>query len=152
MADNHTHDQRSFNMSRIRSSDTKPEEFIRRELFRRGYRYRKNDKRIVGHPDLWMSKYNLAVFVNGCFWHRHEGCRYSYMPKSNTEYWKNKFLRNIARDKKVMETLSEQGVRMLVIWECTVKKMQKSEAEKEVIMKMIEAFIHGENGQMFLQI
>lgn len=146
-----TPEQRSLNMSKIKSRNTKPEEFIRKELFRRGYRYRKNTNHIIGHPDVWMAKYNLAVFVNGCFWHRHEGCQFSYMPKTRIDFWNAKFQKNIERDCYVRGQLMSQGIRVLVVWECTVKRMMKHEDEKEVIMKMIEAFIHGENGQMFLQ-
>ena len=85
---------------------------------------------------MWLPKYSTALFVNGCFWHRHKGCKYAYMPKSRVEFWTEKFCRNIERDKKVRKQLSEQKIRILIIWECTIKKMTKSEEyEKKYWMK-----------------
>jgi len=84
-------------MAAIRSTDTKPEVYIRKELFARGYRYRLHDARIPGHPDLYLSRYNAVIFVHGCYWHRHQGCKYAYTPKSRTEFWKKKFLDNVRR-------------------------------------------------------
>lgn len=141
MTDIKSPEERSYNMARIRSRDTKPEEYIRKTIYALGYRYRKNYSKIFGHPDIWMPKYNVAVFVNGCFWHRHRGCKYAYIPKSRVEFWKSKFDRNIERDKTVKTTLESQGVRMLIIWECTVKKMTKSNELKNDVMDRIESFI-----------
>jgi len=101
MADIKSPEERSLNMSKIRSKDTKPEVWFRKKLFERGYRYRKHVSYIPGHPDLWLAKYNTAIFVHGCFWHRHSNCKYAYMPKSRTEYWQEKFDRNIKRDQVV---------------------------------------------------
>ena len=81
MADTVSPEQRSWNMSRIRSKNTKPEEYVRKKLYMLGYRYRKNETRVLGHPDIWLPKYRTAIYVNGCFWHRHQGCKYAYMPK-----------------------------------------------------------------------
>ena len=137
MADIKSPEQRSLNMAKIRSKDTKPEEYIRRLLFSHGYRYRKNVKNVPGHPDAWLAKYNVAVFVHGCFWHRHGGCKYAYTPKSRIEFWNDKFTKNIARDTAVMNQLREQGVRSLVIWECTTKMMIKDKKlEEENICKI----------------
>lgn len=131
-------------MARIRSRDTKPEEYIRKLLFRQGYRYRKNVSNIPGHPDAWLAKYNVALFVHGCFWHRHPGCKYAYTPKSRVEFWEKKFASNIARDKVVMEQLQTQGIRTLVIWECTTRIMsEKTDIEADIIKK-VEEFLHSD--------
>ena len=127
MADNHTPEVRSFNMSRIKSKDTQPEIWLRKQLFRKGYRYRKNVKSIPGKPDLFLRKYNTAIFVNGCFWHRHAGCKYSYTPKSRAEYWNNKFDSNIQRDQENQKRLTELGIKWLIVWECTINKMKRDE-------------------------
>ena len=127
MADIKTPEARSLYMSKIRSRDTKPEVWLRKQLFSRGYRYRKNVSHIPGHPDLWMPKYNTAIFVHGCFWHRHNGCKYAYHPKSRTEFWLKKFTANVKRDSDVRKELEGSGIKQLVIWECTVKKMQKNQ-------------------------
>ena len=125
---------RSRNMSKIRGKNTKPEKYIRGLLYHAGFRYRINYKLLSGTPDLYLSKYKTVLFINGCFWHRHKECRFATMPKSNTEFWDNKFRRNMARDKKVYEKLREDGYNVLVIWECTINKMIKDSAyEKEII-------------------
>ena len=137
MADIKSPEERSKNMAKIRSRDTKPEEYIRKKLFSLGYRYRKNVSTVAGHPDIWLAKYNTAIFVNGCFWHRHQGCKYAYMPKSRVEFWKIKFLRNIERDSMVRDQLASEGIKQLVIWECTVKRMIKDSCvEKEVVARI----------------
>ena len=120
-------EDRSRNMAAIRSKDTKPEIFFRKLLFANGFRYRKNVNYVPGHPDLYLAKYHTAIFVHGCFWHRHNGCKYAYMPKSRTEFWTEKFERNIARDKEVLKQLVERNIKCLIVWECTVDKMLKNE-------------------------
>ena len=107
--DNHTKEVRSYNMSRIRSVNTKPEEIVRKYLFSKGLRFRKNVKKLSGKPDIVLPKYKTVIFVNGCFWHGHQGCRYFVMPKSNTEYWYKKLNHNIERDIFVYKQLSEAG-------------------------------------------
>lgn len=121
MADNHTKEQRSKNMSHIRSTNSKPEERVRKYLFFRGLRYRKNVRSLPGCPDLVFKKYKTAVFVNGCFWHHHDCGRFVW-PKSNEEYWHKKIDRNVERDKQNTLLLQEQGWQVLVIWECQLKK------------------------------
>lgn len=121
MADNHTKEQRSKNMSHIRSTNSKPEEGVRKYLFSRGLRYRKNVRSLPGCPDLVFKKYKTAVFVNGCFWHHHDCGRFVW-PKSNEEYWHKKIDRNVERDKQNTLLLQEQGWQVLVIWECQLKK------------------------------
>ena len=122
MADVHTPEQRSYNMSRIRNKNTKPEELVRKYLFSQGFRYRKNDAKLPGKPDIVLPKYKTVIFVNGCFWHGHEGCRYFVWPKNNAEFWKEKITRNIRRDKNNHQLLVEQGWRVIDIWECELKK------------------------------
>ena len=122
MADVHTPEQRSYNMSQIRGKNTKPEELVRKYLFSKGFRYRKNDPRLPGKPDIVLTKYKTVIFVNGCFWHGHEGCRYFAWPKNNAEFWKNKISGNICRDQKNYNFLVELGWKVLIIWECELKK------------------------------
>ncbi len=141
MADVLTPEQRHKNMSRIRSKDTKPEVWLRHRLFDLGYRYRKNVKYIPGHPDIWMKKYNTAIFVHGCFWHRHEGCRYTSTPKSQVEFWTEKFQKNVDRDNRIKEDLEIAGIKMLIVWECTIKQMIKSQETKEEILQKIGEFL-----------
>lgn len=141
---------RSRNMSAIRSKNTKPEVFLRHLLFVRGYRYRNNVSYIIGHPDLYMAKYHAAIFVNGCFWHRHPGCKYAYTPKSNVEFWNKKFEANVTRDKTVNESLKKSGIRQIVIWECTVKKMRYNEDVRNQTLKKIEDFLQG--SEQFLEL
>ena len=132
---------RSQNMSAIRSKDTKPELFIRKELFRRGYRYRIAPEYIPGHPDLFLRKYNLAVFVHGCFWHRHPGCKYAYIPKSHTEFWSKKFTTNQHRDEEVKDLLNREGIRVIIIWECAIKQVRKKNADPAALLNKIETLI-----------
>lgn len=119
--DVHDKKTRSYNMSRIKEKDTKPEEIVRKYLFSQGFRYRKNDKRLPGKPDIVLPKYKVAVFVNGCFWHKHEGCRYFVWPGSNTEFWKEKIEGTVKRDKRQKAELIAAGWRVLIIWECELK-------------------------------
>lgn len=118
-------EKRSWNMSRIRSKNTQPELFIRHALWHKGLRYRKNPKDVFGKPDIYISKYRVAIFVHGCYWHRHEGCKNATTPKSNTEFWQKKFQTNIDRDMTVRETLTSQNIRVIVVWECTAEKADK---------------------------
>ena len=122
MADVHSSETRSYNMSRIRNKDTKPEELVRKYLFSKGFRYRKNDARLPGKPDIVLPKYKTVVFVNGCFWHGHTGCRYFVWPKNNSEFWREKIIGNIARDQKNYELLRALGWHVFVIWECELKR------------------------------
>ena len=141
MSDVLTTEQRSRNMSAIRSKDTKPELYIRKLLFSCGYRYRKNYKKIPGHPDIFLPKYRTAIFVNGCFWHRHKGCKYASMPSTRTEYWTAKFEANIKRDERNRSVLSALGIRTLIVWECTANKMKRDKELETETLKTIEEFI-----------
>ncbi|MDO5116342.1 MAG: very short patch repair endonuclease, partial [Synergistaceae bacterium] len=102
MTDILSREQRSRNMAAITGRDTRPEIFFRKKLFARGFRYRKNVLNIFGHPDIYLAKYRTAIFVNGCFWHRHQGCVYSYMPKSRIDFWTAKFEANVVVTEKVL--------------------------------------------------
>lgn len=136
MADNHTPEVRSRNMSHIRSANSKPEEKVRKYLFSKGFRYRKNDRRYPGKPDIVLPKYKTAIFINGCFWHKHDCPRFVW-PSSNEDYWVPKILGNVERDQKNHALLIEQGWKVLVIWECQLKKKEfqatMDHLEKEII-------------------
>lgn len=121
MADNHSKEVRSRNMSHIRSTNSKPEEIVRKYLFRRGLRYRKNVRSLPGCPDVVLKKYKAVVFVNGCFWHHHDCGRFVW-PKSNEDYWYKKISRNVERDQINKALLEKQGWRVFTIWECQLKK------------------------------
>ena len=114
-------EQRRKCMASIRSKDTKPELLVRKGLWSRGFRYRLNDKRLPGHPDLVLRKYRTCIFINGCFWHGHEGCKYYTIPKTNTDFWKAKVARNRERDKEEQRILAEMGWHSIVVWECNLK-------------------------------
>jgi len=122
MSDNHSKETRSYNMSKIKSTENKLETLVRRYLFSRGLRYRKNDKRYPGLPDIVFPKYRVVVFINGCFWHMHDGCRHSVLPKSNTEYWIPKLQRNHERYKNNVKLLEEAAWRVITVWECELEK------------------------------
>ena len=125
--DVHNKKTRSYNMSRIKGKDTKPEEIERKHLFSQGFRNRKNDKKLPGKPDIVLPKYRTVIFVNGCFWHKHEDCRYFVWPRSNPEFWKEKIEGTVERDRKKKEELRVAGWRVLVIWECELKPAVKEE-------------------------
>lgn len=105
--DVHDKKTRSYNMSRIKGKNTKPEEIVRKYLFSKGFRYRKNEKKLPGTPDIVLPKYKTVIFVNGCFWHGHKDCRYFVVPKTNTDFWLDKINTNIERDKRKQEVLKE---------------------------------------------
>ena len=108
-------------MSRITNKNTKPEETVRKYLFRHGFRYRKNVSKLPGRPDIVLPKYKTVIFVNGCFWHAHKGCKWFVPPKSNTEFWEKKFAYNIERDKRNYKKLEELGWRVIIVWECEIR-------------------------------
>ena len=113
--------QRHKNMASIHSKNTKPEILVRKFLWKRGFRYRLNNPRLPGHPDIVLRKYRTCVFVNGCFWHEHDGCKYFRMPKTNTDFWEKKINRNRERDKQEQKHLAEMGWHVIVVWECELK-------------------------------
>lgn len=121
MADIKTKESRSYNMSRISGKDTKPEELVRKYLFSKGFRYRKNVRKLPGTPDLVLPKYRTVIFVNGCFWHGHEGCKYFVWPKSNAEFWRQKIETNISRDRRKEAQLRDMGWNVMIVWECELR-------------------------------
>lgn len=118
--------ERSERMSRIRSSNTSPEVALRRALHALGFRFRLHRKDLPGKPDIVLPRYRTVVFVHGCFWHRHHGCRVATTPKSNTDFWVEKFDRNVARDKRSRQLLEAQGWRVIVVWECEMGSGRKT--------------------------
>ena len=136
MADKHSKEVRSYNMSRIRSKDTKPEEIVRKYLFSQGFRYRKNDTRFPGKPDIVLPKYKTVIFVNGCFWHKHEGCKYFVWPKNNADFWKKKIEDNALRDKRNHESLIAAGWQVIVVWECELKGQQNQDTLSRLKQKL----------------
>ena len=131
--DVHDKKTRSYNMSQIKGKNTKPEELVRKYLFSQGFRYRKNDKRLPGSPDIVLPKYKTVIFINGCFWHRHKDCKYFVWPKSNEEFWKNKINSNVERDIKKTKQLTKLGWKVIIVWECQLKK--------DVILTTFESLI-----------
>ena len=121
MADVHNPATRSYNMSQIKSKNTKPEMQVRKFLFAQGFRYRLHDKKMPGKPDLVLAKYKTVIFVHGCFWHGHEGCKYFVVPKTRTEWWLAKINRNIELDKLNKEKLQQLGWKIISIFECELK-------------------------------
>lgn len=120
MMDKITKDQRSLNMSKIKNKDTKPEMTVRKLLHKMGYRFRLHRKDLPGKPDIVLPRYKTVIFIHGCFWHHHPDCKYAYIPKSRIEFWNQKFIDNMDRDKKNQLELLKQGWNIGVIWECEI--------------------------------
>lgn len=133
--------RRSANMAAIHGKDTKPEMVVRKWLWRHGYRYRLNHPRLPGKPDIVMRKYRTCIFVNGCFWHGHEGCRYYTIPKTNTEFWVNKVTRNKERDVKVQQELSSMGWHSITIWECELKPKNREKTLESLVFTLNKIFL-----------
>jgi len=121
MADVHDKVTRSYNMSRIKSKNTKPEILVRKFLFAKGFRYRIHDKKLPGKPDIVLPKFKTVIFVNGCFWHGHENCKYFKLPGTRSEWWNEKIEKNIDNDLKKHSQLISAGYRVIIIWECEIK-------------------------------
>lgn len=136
MADNHSKEVRSKNMSRIRSTNSKPEEIVRKYLFSQGFRYRKNVRTLPGCPDIVLPKYKTVIFVNGCFWHRHDCPRFVW-PSTNQEYWNPKILRNVERDQKNVEELKVLGWKVITVWECELKKCAFAETMNRIVDEIV---------------
>lgn len=135
MADRLTKEHRSWNMSRIRGRDTGPERSLRSMLHRAGYRFRLHDKRLPGRPDIVLHKYKTAIFVHGCFWHRHAGCRNATTPSSRTDFWQKKFAETVERDIRKATELSESGWRVISVWECDLEK-RPAETLSKIVKKL----------------
>ena len=133
MTDVHNTETRSYNMSRIKGKDTKPENLVCKYLFSHGFRYRRNDKRFPGTPDVVLPKYRVVIFVNGCFWHKHEGCKLFVWPKSNPEFWKQKIEKNAERDRNNYARLVEQGWTVIIVWECALKPSKRENTLNKLV-------------------
>ena len=136
MADVHSLETRSYNMSQIRSKDTKPELVVRKYLFAHGFRYRLHRKDLPGKPDIVLSKYNTVIFVHGCFWHGHENCKYFVVPKTKTEWWLNKIGRNKQLDLESIEKLKQDNWKVIVLFECELKTKNIHSTLENVIKQL----------------
>lgn len=136
-----TKEQRSWNMSRIRGKDTSPERAVRSILHRLGYRFRLHSRTLPGKPDVILPRYGTVILVHGCFWHRHRGCPLAYTPKSRTEFWRNKFRDNVARDRRVARELRVLGWQVLVVWECELRDVEQLSG------RLNRALVHGDSTQ-----
>lgn len=135
---------RSYNMSRIKGKNTKPEEVVRKYLFAYGFRYRKNDKRLPGTPDIVLPKYKTVIFVNGCFWHGHKNCKYFVWPKNNAEFWRKKIVANIDRDCQNEKALTDLGWQVITIWECQLKSLTREDTLNQ-LCRLLE--VHHANNE-----
>jgi DNA mismatch endonuclease, patch repair protein len=135
MTDSLTKERRSWNMSRIRAENTRPEVIVRSILHRLGYRFRLHVRKLPGRPDIVLPKLKMIIFVHGCFWHRHPSCKYAYTPKSRVDFWQTKFLQNIKRDTEVLEQLKGLGWKVKIIWECQVPGIRVNPIELEKIIR-----------------
>ena len=142
MTDKLTPEQRHKCMSHIRSKNTKPEMVVRKFLFSKGFRYRINVRNLPGTPDIVMRKYRTVIFINGCFWHGHEGCKYYVIPKSNSDFWIKKIQRNQERDMQERILLRQMGWHVIVIWECQVRPKTKDETLKRLEYTLNSIFLN----------
>lgn len=145
MADVMTPKQRSRCMAAIKGKDTKPEMIVRKYLFSRGMRFRVQVRKLPGTPDIVLPKYKTVIFVNGCFWHGHEDCKYFRLPKSNVEFWKEKIGRNIERDRESMQALLDLGWKIIRVWECELR----NKANREDTLNKIYKSITSPNGSSY---
>ncbi len=141
--DVHDKQTRSYNMSCIKNKNTKPEDIVAKFLFSRGFRYRRNVKNLPGTPDIVLKKYNTVIFVNGCFWHMHEGCKNFVWPKDNEEFWRNKLLRNKERDAEKNIKLKELGWEVITVWECQLKH-SNFKSLMEILVKKLRGTLDAE--------
>ncbi len=135
MADVHTKAQRSYNMSRIKGKDTKPEMLVRKHLHAQGFRYKLHDKTLPGKPDLVLPKYKTVIFIHGCFWHGHAKCKYFTIPKTRTEWWTEKIAKNKANDEKAVKLLRKEGWKIITVWECKLKPAQLNTTLTNLVKK-----------------
>jgi DNA mismatch endonuclease, patch repair protein len=133
MADVHEPKVRSYNMSQIKSKNTKPEILVRKFLFSKGLRFRIHDQKLPGKPDIVLKKYNTIIFIHGCFWHGHKGCKYFVVPKTRTEWWLEKINKNAQNDAKNSEELIKNGWNTLTIWECELKPSKQEETLNQLV-------------------
>lgn len=136
MADVHSKATRSYNMSRIRSANTKPELLVRKFLHAHGCRYKLHDKTLPGKPDIVLPKYRTVIFIHGCFWHGHANCKYYKVPQTRTQWWLNKINTNKANDAKAVKALKKEGWRIITIWECRLKPAKADKTLTALITKL----------------
>jgi DNA mismatch endonuclease (patch repair protein) len=136
MADVHSEETRSYNMSQIKGKNTKPEMLVRKFLHANGYRYKLHDKSLPGKPDIVLPKYKTVIFIHGCFWHGHKNCKYFVVPKTRTDWWLNKINGNIANDNKASQALKTEGWKIITIWECNLKPA-KVEKTLNILLKKL---------------
>lgn len=144
MADVKSREARSRNMAAIKGKNTKPEEMVRKYLFANGFRYRKNDKHLPGTPDIVLQKYKTVIFVNGCFWHGHDKCKYFVWPKNNAEFWHRKIESNILRDSKKIDQLHDLNWRVIVVWECWLRPKLRH----ETLARLADEIVEGKSGDV----
>ena len=137
MPDVHDKETRSYNMSRIRSKDTKPEMLVRKFLFKAGLRYKLHDKSLPGKPDLVFPKYKTVLFIHGCFWHGHEGCKYFVVPKTRTEWWLEKIGKNVEKDNRSILELHLLGWSVLIVWECELRPDKRKKTLTDLYHKIV---------------
>lgn len=137
MTDVHSKEVRSYNMSRIKGKDTKPEILVRKFLFAKGLRYRLHDKKMPGKPDLVLPKYRTVVFIHGCFWHGHEECKYFVVPKTRTDWWLSKINKNKENDNNNILKLNLEGWHTIVVWECDLKSKNKEDVLSALYQKIV---------------
>ncbi|WP_163380680.1 very short patch repair endonuclease [Cyclobacterium sp. SYSU L10401] len=142
MADVHEPEIRSYNMSRIKGKDTKPEMLVRKFLHAHGFRYKLHDKKLPGKPDIVLPKYNSIVLVHGCFWHGHEGCKYYVVPKTRTQWWLDKIAVNKRKDQENEKKLNASGWNVFIVFECELK----SGNQQETLMNLIKKITNGNSG------
>lgn len=137
MADVHTKEQRSYNMSQVKGKNTKPEILVRKFLHANGFRFRLHTKDLPGKPDIVLPKYKTVIFVHGCFWHGHKNCKYASIPKTRTEWWTAKIEGNKANDKRKKAALKKEGWTVITIWECDLKAANQFTTFKQLLMQLI---------------
>ncbi|QUB46690.1 DNA mismatch endonuclease Vsr [Prevotella sp. oral taxon 475] len=138
MADTVSKEKRSEIMSHVTGKETKPEKIVRKYLFAQGLRYRKNVKRLPGTPDIVLQKYKAVIFVNGCFWHGHQGCKYAHLPSTNLEYWEKKIADNLERDKRKTQELERFDYRVSVVWQCQLKPKVREQNLRNLYNNIVE--------------
>ena len=143
--------QRHKNMAAIKAKDTKPEIIVRKYLWNNGFRYRFNHSRLPGHPDIVLRKYRTCIFVNGCFWHGHDNCKFNKIPKTNTEYWINKLEKNKKRDTEEQKKLALMGWHCIVVWECELKNNNKEKTLNSIAYTLNKLFLMNYSVQYELQ-
>lgn len=138
-------------MAAVRSKNTRPEMIVRKFLWGMGFRYRLNNPRLPGHPDIVLRKYRTCVFVNGCFWHGHEGCKYFRMPKTNVDFWTKKISRNLDRDKLEQQQLAKMGWHSITIWECELKPEKRDKTLESLAFTLNHIFLQDQSARYKLR-